>query len=92
MLLPGHDAAREGAPRERIVLKFEGRQKFCRTNRKYFRGHPRTSLAPGIQQPLHATDYMVKVWTQNVGCGGSVVGSVPCVRRVARSNSTLAAK
>jgi len=20
------------------------------------RGHPRTSLAPGIQQPLHATD------------------------------------
>ena len=32
-----------------------GRQKFCGTNGKYFRGHPRTSLAPGIQQPLHAT-------------------------------------
>ena len=34
------------------------RQKFCVTNRKYFRGHPRTSLAPGIQQPVHATAVM----------------------------------
>ena len=34
----------------------KGRQKFCGTNRQYFRGHPRTSLALGIQQPLHATD------------------------------------
>ena len=32
-----------------------GHLKFCGTNRKYFRGHPRTSLAPGIQPPLHAT-------------------------------------
>ena len=34
----------------------KGRQKFCERNTKYFRGHPRTSLAPGIQQPLHATE------------------------------------
>src|SRR6218665_2295234 len=57
MSLPRHDAAREGASRERIVLPWnlttdkKGRLKFCGMNRKYFRGHPRTSL----QQPLHAT-------------------------------------
>src|SRR6218665_2528739 len=33
----------------------KGRQKFCGTNEKYFLGHRRSSLAPGIQQPLHAT-------------------------------------
>jgi len=33
----------------------KGRQKLCGTNGKYFLGHPRSSLAPGIQQPLHAT-------------------------------------
>ena len=27
----------------------KGCQKFCRTNRKYFRGHPKASLASGIQ-------------------------------------------
>src|SRR6218665_2335544 len=38
----------------------KGRQKFCDRNTKYFRGHPRTSLAPGIQQLLHATAYFYK--------------------------------
>jgi len=67
--LPGHDAAR-GASKERILVKFDnwceesekfrwttkkGRQKFCESNTKYLLGHPRTSLAPGIQKPLHAT-------------------------------------
>src|SRR6218665_2525057 len=62
MSLPGHNEAREGASRERIVINLttdkKGRQKFGGTNIKYFRGHPRTSLAPGIQQPLHATEMM----------------------------------
>src|SRR6218665_1900019 len=62
MSLPGHDEAREGASKERIVINLttdkKGRQKFGGTNRKYFRGHLRTSLALGIQQPLHATEMM----------------------------------
>src|SRR6218665_2899198 len=42
-------------------LNKKGCQKFCETNRKYFRGHPRTSLAPGIPQPLHATALILHV-------------------------------
>src|SRR6218665_385228 len=66
MSLLGHDEALGGS-KERIFLKFDnlGEQvrnleemtkKICETNRKYFRGHLRTSLVPGIQQPLYATD------------------------------------
>ena len=51
----------------------KGRLKFCGMNRKYFRGHPRTSLAPGIQQPLHATVALwnhafVGLWCYGISC------------------------
>src|SRR6218665_2901069 len=46
----------------------KGRQTFCERNTKYFRGHPRTSLAPGIQQPLHATDLLQTITVKLCVC------------------------
>ena len=39
---------------------------------------------------LSAVAFVIKL-IESVGCGGSVVGSVPCIRNVAGSNPTLAA-
>jgi len=62
MSLPGHDAALGEHPRSEFSWNLttdvkkvkslgerlkKGRQKFCERNTNYFRGHPRTSLAPG---------------------------------------------
>jgi len=65
----------------------KGRQKCFETNcdRKNILtcGHPRTSLAPGIQDPLHAT-----AWDSCKSCESFVEASLP-LRGLTFSSSTV---
>ena len=62
---------------------------------QFFAKHLKIILTPSHSTFFHAPHELKETYKPNsltsVGCGGSVVGSVPCIQKVAGSNPTLAA-